>query len=1390
MKIKQNNKNSALLVRNTFLLTLLFGMSFLSSCMPIPGTEGEKSELEFTDKEEEKKKKESSGRVPSGLDAVKVFERTVYPIVRNNSCVSCHGGEQSPKFAVADVNQAYINLVSAAKIDLTDPSKSRIVRKIIDQSHNCWSDCGENSDEMLRAVEALANAAGGSDQGLGGIRTGGASYPAIDSTAQTEYGTLILQAEQEFPGVLNGRFVSLIDSKALGQKFMTGPAPARNPHTNATRQSRVTLNACQTPSAASLNDFQNGPFQISETSTHVNSETRRTRTTNRVVKDGYAPFSYRIEGRLIRPDKRLDYAKALLARDFSTVQTLLLFGGKFVDDNITPGKPVGLQDGSLLSFNSFEILPHFVAWDDVFESNGSFKAASESYTKDDGTTASLYELFSDGAYEPLPGVVYDKMRDLELQKQKILYRDLKRSSAQFMSRRNLTYFRVDNMDLEYFLSTENLEVAYDCPDSWIGQESTPVFSRSAGAPYRTCDPNNTNFPGRYRDLVPEVITAKSVLTPLTYENSLDKLSVSNNGLSIVAASASDLSSGNWFHRIDLFAHYVINPNLKRENGDFSNLYESGQSGGFRTSENFSADTSVGVNGRVTWDLQRAAGNLDLSGVFAGAQANLDERLEIENFEQTLFPVLRGARCLNCHTSGDQARFAQENSALAMKVIKDQNLVNFQDPGDSFRGRAGGIVHNCVQGSGNAQLNCNNDASLRASFIDAIRAWKNANSVDSSGDGVQALSLAQRTPGYAKYEFNVKDSGYYNIWMRGKSDGNNDKRINFRVLNSSGTPVRALVRSGNNINQKSSTCQSLSFEDAEWIWKTRGRASELSSLDFRGNRIKDNSDNLIPVPDQRDYWNLVEGTYSIELFEDDIETKIDLIALNKVDDFSVEGRINFQPDLRTRDEKYISSYKRKILRYDLSSLVALQAGESAFFEIEVREEFDGQNYVFRAPRFFFENRRNKVLKIKGIRGLINGKHEFTDATYSQVAGKVALGRVITYAPLLTLIPDPDAKASNQFSFVFDELSIENGPVDVLNPKGELPELANERSCLELELFTKTVKPILKQVRLTLNSSLDDLIDGYPGNPERRNTGLETYTCMECHNERHPYFKMTTFDFNDDILCKQALSRVDFQNFYQSTIVRGLNGTNNHPKFVFTEELFFKDTNKDEWDIHDRGNDYVQGFVRHPSGYRAQYMKGPFAKFTRADLNIPNTNFSNLNSAQQEQAKWIGSFKGIRLEYLPTNSAAIGGYNDLLHFNLLGGAKGERDIIDVNHIPNLGTPENPRDEIDPIVVERDRAGAVMFLQPDSAAYRADPRVFTNLDNFSVGDDYDNLVMMVQKNGDNKMTRSGGDKVIDYRQDMNGYNSREDLNVSLEELRTKYREAIMDWIRAEDRAFKAAN
>jgi len=1354
-------------------------------CVPVPVLtgDGEKSELIF----ENKKIPNFGGRV-SGGDDLQVFKETVYPIVTQNSCVNCHGSSQSPKFAVANAAEAYVNILSAGKVDLTDPESSRIVRKIADQSHNCWSDCGSDSNEMLDAVKEWARRSSQTGQGLGNIQTRKIGFPTGSETfrAQTEYGTLILQAEQSEVGVLNGRYQTFLDAKALGQAFIKGSTPLSNPITNTNRMGSIHRTRCSIPSPGALNNYTDGAYRIRETNTHVPSDTRLSSVTASTVKDGFAPFSYRLEGLLIRPDRRLERARNLISGGGLSIGGMIIANGNFPRISKRPGLLAPAIGGTTIPISSggYEIVPHFAKWNEVFNSNGSFKAAGNQFIKDDGNSENIYKLFSEGAYEPSPRVVLNELNEVEEIKKNILYKRLKEGARAYLQSRSGEFSRIRKLDLEFFLSTEPITIALDCRDEWIGLEDQLVDANRPSRGFKNCDSSDTNYPGRYNYLVYEVMTDKSAITPLTYDNALDRLSLSDDETTIISARSSDLSSGRWFHRIDLFMHVNVDVDSKAENDDINYSFYHGQSGGFVANESFSKEISLGNNGDLRWDLDQGDQNLDLSGIFVGSSSNLDQRLEVENFEQTLFPVIQNARCIDCHTSGDQARFAQDNSALAMKIIKESSLVNFLDPGNSFRGRGEGVVHRCNNASGDSRYNCANDAALRDSFVNAIRSWKSENEADSSGDGISGLSIADRTPGLARYEIEVKEAGMYNIWFRAQKKSMNDLDFDYRLLNSRGGPVPVFQNNSGRLSGVSGSCLDYRVTFDEWAWTTQGRGSELGNLGPNGEIILDDLGDPIPVPDNRLYYNLSPGTYTLEIYEEDLGVELDLIALNKVENLTDEGRLNFQPDIRARDEKYISNYQRKVLKFDLSHLVTLEAGEEAYFEIEVEVEFGDQNYIFRAPRFIFNNNRNKFLKIKGIRGLINGKHEFTDATYAQLGYVLGLDRVITYAPLVTLVPDPSNKANDQFSFVFDELSIVDGPASEISPSGELPQLPDPRSCLELTLFQETVKPILKDVRVVLNNSMDDLIDNFPGGADRPQSGVEFYRCMTCHNETHPFFKMTTFDYNDDILCKQALSRVNFDNFYQSTLIRGINGTNNHPKFVFSEELFYEDSSQSRWDVHDRSEDYLQEFVLHPAaaGYKAKFMNGPFAKNKRVGLGLPSSGYGSLSASDQVKAQTLGQFKGIRYLTIPTNTAQIGGYDEFLHFEFLGLIRGENDIIDPTHIPDLGTIANPREEIDPIVFDRGDAGRAMYYGSDHSTYVSNPSVYSYDDGRR---NYDRLIVNVEKTAGGKVA---GPKVVDYRDDLSGVQSRVDMEQDLERLRTKYREAVINWIRAEDSAFKA--
>ncbi len=94
-------------------------------------------------------------------DAV-AFQNTIYPVVAAY-CQECHASgsaiQQSPYFAEPPDDTGSVAVAYDAvkqKIDLDDPERSRLVVRLGEEFHNCWSDCQANSTEMLQAVEAFA----------------------------------------------------------------------------------------------------------------------------------------------------------------------------------------------------------------------------------------------------------------------------------------------------------------------------------------------------------------------------------------------------------------------------------------------------------------------------------------------------------------------------------------------------------------------------------------------------------------------------------------------------------------------------------------------------------------------------------------------------------------------------------------------------------------------------------------------------------------------------------------------------------------------------------------------------------------------------------------------------------------------------------------------------------------------------------------------------------------------------------------------------------------------------------------------------------------------------------------------------------------------------------
>ncbi|MGQ0383745.1 MAG: LamG domain-containing protein [Gammaproteobacteria bacterium] len=87
-----------------------------------------------------------------------LFGSTVYPLL-TQYCSRCHSSgattPQSPFFAEGDVDVAYAAV--RAKINLDTPADSRLVVRLRDEFHNCWTDCATAANVMQAAVQAFSN---------------------------------------------------------------------------------------------------------------------------------------------------------------------------------------------------------------------------------------------------------------------------------------------------------------------------------------------------------------------------------------------------------------------------------------------------------------------------------------------------------------------------------------------------------------------------------------------------------------------------------------------------------------------------------------------------------------------------------------------------------------------------------------------------------------------------------------------------------------------------------------------------------------------------------------------------------------------------------------------------------------------------------------------------------------------------------------------------------------------------------------------------------------------------------------------------------------------------------------------------------------------------------
>ena len=87
-----------------------------------------------------------------------LFSETIYPLTEEY-CSACHNESsstaQSPFFASDNIDDAY----EAAKrvINLDNTAQSRLVVRLRNEFHNCWSDCQANSNEFENAIQAFSD---------------------------------------------------------------------------------------------------------------------------------------------------------------------------------------------------------------------------------------------------------------------------------------------------------------------------------------------------------------------------------------------------------------------------------------------------------------------------------------------------------------------------------------------------------------------------------------------------------------------------------------------------------------------------------------------------------------------------------------------------------------------------------------------------------------------------------------------------------------------------------------------------------------------------------------------------------------------------------------------------------------------------------------------------------------------------------------------------------------------------------------------------------------------------------------------------------------------------------------------------------------------------------
>lgn len=80
------------------------------------------------------------------------FSETIQPVLTER-CGSCHSGKVAPFFAHADAALAASAILQTDKVNFGDPEQSRLYLRLLNDKHNCWSECASNAKTVLGLIK-------------------------------------------------------------------------------------------------------------------------------------------------------------------------------------------------------------------------------------------------------------------------------------------------------------------------------------------------------------------------------------------------------------------------------------------------------------------------------------------------------------------------------------------------------------------------------------------------------------------------------------------------------------------------------------------------------------------------------------------------------------------------------------------------------------------------------------------------------------------------------------------------------------------------------------------------------------------------------------------------------------------------------------------------------------------------------------------------------------------------------------------------------------------------------------------------------------------------------------------------------------------------------------